>query len=113
MSKTCLNCNYWEQTRSDGMVCAKGYGHTAPDDSCDECDELIYTNGVAMGGGITYFEQSSRLNTYNNWKNPRPKSYSKSTSSSKPKSKSKGDKSFEWICCIVFVILMLLGTFMR
>lgn len=109
MSKTCLDCNYWEQTRSNGMVCAKGYGHTAPDDFCDECDELIYTNGVAMGGGITYFEQFSRLNTYNKWKNPTPKSYSKSTSSSK----SKGDKSFEWICGISFIILIILVNLMK
>lgn len=107
MSKTCLNCSYWEQTRHDGMVCAKGYGHTAPDDSCDECDELIYTNGVTMGGGITYFEQSSRLSTYNNWKNPRPKQYSKPDSSNS--SNSKDGNSFGWICIIGFIILLILG----
>ncbi|MDO5850514.1 MAG: hypothetical protein Q4P14_04795 [Methanobacteriaceae archaeon] len=105
MSKTCLYCSYWEQTRSDGMVCAKGYGHTAPDDSCDECNELIYTNGVEMGGGITYFEESSRLRTYNNWKNPKPKQYPKSNTS-----KSNDGKSLEWICVISFIILLIIAS---
>lgn len=67
----CLNCSYWEETRFDGMVCARGYGHTAPDYCCDECDEMIYTNAINMGGGISYFERESRLSTYNNWLNSR------------------------------------------
>lgn len=67
----CLNCRYWEETRFDGMVCERGYGHTAPDDWCNECDEMIYTNAINMGGGISYYERESRLSTYNRWLNSR------------------------------------------
>ena len=68
----CLNCRYWEEYHPapgyiDGMVCAKGRGHTAPDDWCEDCYELIYTNAIQMGGGITYFERSSRLKHYQHW----------------------------------------------
>ncbi|MDO5849801.1 MAG: hypothetical protein Q4P14_01175 [Methanobacteriaceae archaeon] len=72
----CLNCSYWNEYRPapgyiDGMICTKGHGHTAPDDWCCECNELIYTNAMNMGGGISYFERESRLRTYNNWLNSR------------------------------------------